>query len=61
MDFSCSWSIDFTRKHVMDEDEFIDLLKDFVKNLPVEFDQHADLNEEGKIWISFELEDKDGY
>lgn len=44
----------------MDEDEFIDLLKDFVKNLPVEFDQHADLNEEGKIWISFELEDKDG-
>ncbi len=44
----------------MDEDEFIDLLKEFIKDKPVEFYQHADLMDDGQIWISFELESKDG-
>lgn len=43
----------------LSEDEFIDILKKFVEGLPVEFYQHADLMDDGQIWISFELEKED--
>tara|TARA_B100001113_G_C20996120_1_gene572803 strand:- start:194 stop:370 length:177 start_codon:yes stop_codon:yes gene_type:complete len=42
------------------EDRLIESLHEFVNNKPVEFEIHGDLENDGKIWVTFTKDYTDG-
>ncbi len=42
---------------VVTYEEFIESLRDFSKNKPIEWNEHADfMDDENKVWICFDLD-----